>query len=86
MSETRTDPAPLDVDAVPVVAAGTALWTLALVVCLLIRDRLADDGRSWWIGACAWGVGLGLVGLRHSRRRRRAITRAESGEPDPHTL
>lgn len=82
MAEPRIDPAPLDVDAVPVVAVGTALWAVALGLCLVFRERLANDGRSWWWAACAWGVALGLIGLRHVRRRRAAIVRAESAVTD----
>ena len=84
MSDKLVDPAPLDVDAVPVVVAGTVLWAIALVVCLLALDDLRDAGRGWWPVACGWGVALGLIGLRHTRRRRAAIARAEQDKPDAH--
>jgi hypothetical protein len=53
-----------------VVAIGTALWAVALVLSLLFRARLRDDGHLWWIATSGCGFGLGLVGLRYTRRRR----------------
>ncbi len=69
---------PLDVDAVRTVQVGTALWAIALVVTLVFRDTLTDDGRSWWIWTCVAGVLLGLVGLLVTTRRRRRIAAARS--------
>lgn len=46
----------------PIAAAGTLLWTIALILTQVFREELADSGREWW-GACALtGVILGLVG------------------------
>lgn len=64
---------PLDVDAVRTVQIGTVLWTVALVVTLVMRDTLQDEGRGWWIWTCAAGVVLGLLGLVITVRRRRRI-------------
>jgi hypothetical protein len=74
----------MDVDAVPVVVAGTGLWALGLVMTVVLHEWLEDSGRGWWVGACAWGVALGLIGLWHTRRRRAAIARAEAREADSH--
>lgn len=52
-----------------VVAVGTALWAIGLVLALVLHGRLADDGRGDWVWVAAAGVFLGLVGLRHVRRR-----------------
>ena len=72
------DVRPLDVDGVRAVAIGTVLWAVALVALLPFWGRLSDAGRLWWIGACAAGVGLGLLGLRYVIRRRTAIRAAHS--------
>jgi hypothetical protein len=63
---------PLDVDGVGAIMAGTIAWGVALVACLLLRDRLAADGHGWWVGACLAGFLLGLPGLWFVRRRRAA--------------
>lgn len=62
---------PLDVDGVRAVTVGTVMWAVALVALLPFWSALEDDGRLWWIGTCAVGVLLGLVGLVHLRLRRR---------------
>jgi hypothetical protein len=66
---------PLDVDGVRAIAVGTVLWTVALVVCLLAREQLADAGNSWWTWVCLTGALLGLPGLWYVRRRARAYAR-----------
>lgn len=63
---------PLDVDGVGAVLAGTVAWAVALVVCLVLRDRLAADGHTWWTWVCLTGALLGLPGLWYVRRRRDA--------------
>jgi hypothetical protein len=68
----RPDPAPLETDDVRLVAAGTALWAVALVVLLLLR--VAGAGvHDWWLVMCGAGALLGLVGVRYCQRRRAAI-------------
>ena len=46
----------------PVAAAGTLLWTIALILTQLFEDGLADAGREWWAACALTGVILGLVG------------------------
>lgn len=71
----RPDPPPLETDDTLVVALGTALWVLGLVVLAVLR--LATDVRveTWWLVMCACGIALGLVGVRYCRRRHEAIAR-----------
>lgn len=66
----RPDPPPLPDDGVRVVALGTGLWAVALIAGLLVRGRLADQGREWWIWACLVGLLLGVYGVWYCRRRR----------------
>ncbi len=65
----RPAPEPLATSDVAAVAVGTALWALALVLTLVLHDRLDDDGRGDWAWVAAAGVFLGLIGLWHVRRR-----------------
>ncbi len=56
---TRPSPPPLRVDTARVVQVGTALWAAALVVLLLLGDRV---GRLWtW--TCVAAIALGVLGL-----------------------
>jgi hypothetical protein len=59
---TRPAPPPLQVDTAKVVLAVTALWGVALVVLLILGDRV---DRVWtWTCVCAIvlaGLGLGLA-------------------------
>lgn len=73
----RPDPPPLETDDVTLVAAGTALWALALVV-LLVLKATGTDVHGWWLVMCAEGALLGLVGVRYCQRRRAAIARDRS--------
>jgi hypothetical protein len=59
---TRPSPPPLQVDTVRVVLAGTAAWGVALVVLLLLGDRV-DRVWTWTcVAAIALaGLGLGLM-------------------------
>ena len=52
-------PPPLQVDTARVVLAGTGVWAIALVVLLLLGDRV-DDVWKW---TCVAGIGLAFVGL-----------------------
>ena len=52
-------PPPLRVDILRVVLAGTALWIVALVVLLLLGDRV----DRVWTWTCVAGIALAGVGL-----------------------
>ena len=75
--------APLDVDAVRTVQVGTGLWAVALVVTLLMREQLSDDGHEWWIWTCVAGLLLGLVGVVITTRRRARLERQSRTQRTP---
>ena len=52
-------PPPLHVDTVRVVLAGTALWVVALLVLLLLGDRV----DRVWTWTCVAGIALAGLGL-----------------------
>jgi hypothetical protein len=70
----------METDEVRVVAVGTALFAIGLVLTVVLHDRLADDGRGDWVWIMACGVLLGLVGIRTVRRRRDALARDATGD------
>ena len=52
-------PPPLHVDTARVVLAGTVVWSVALVVLLLLGDRV----DRVWTWTCLAGIALAVVGL-----------------------
>ena len=56
---TKQAPPPLRVDTARVVLAGTALWAVALVVVLLLGDRV----DRVWTWTCVSGIALPFLGL-----------------------
>jgi Protein of unknown function (DUF2530) len=56
---TRPSPPPLQVDTVRVVQAGTALWSVALVVLLVLGDRV----DRVWTWTCVAAIALAVLGL-----------------------
>jgi Protein of unknown function (DUF2530) len=70
----------MESDDVLVVTVGTALWAIGLVATLVLHDRLSEHGNDDWVWIMAAGVFLGLVGIRHVRRRRAAL---RAGRTDP---
>lgn len=78
----RPDPLPLETDDARVVLVGTVGWALALLVLAVLRVTGVGDVHGWWLGMCAYGIALGLFGVRYSRRRQDAIARdAAQGLP-----
>lgn len=71
----RPDPPPLETDDVKVVAIGTMLWAIGLLVLLLLIVTEAADVPGWWLGMCGYGIALGLYGVRYCKRRHAAIER-----------
>ena len=64
---------PISVDGVRAVTIGTAIWAVALVICLIERKIFSDLAHSmfWTQGVriCSAGVVLGLLGQIYTRRR-----------------
>ena len=66
-------PPPLQVDTARVVVAGMAVWAVALVVLLLLGDRV----DRMWTWTCVAALALAVLGLAimrwqgHGRRRDR---------------
>ena len=56
---TKPAPPPLRVDTARVVLIGIALWAVALVVLLVLGDRV----DRLWTWTCVAAIGLGLLGL-----------------------
>ena len=72
--ERRPDPEPLETDDARLVAAGTSLWAVALLV-LGVSKAAGTEVHDWWLIMCGCGIILGLVGVRFCRRRQAAIAR-----------
>ncbi len=65
---THEPPPPVDVDLARVMAVGTAVWVVALVVAIV----LALAGTISWVptAVCATGAVLGVAGIGWSVRHR----------------
>ncbi len=68
-SSDSSELAPLSVTGITAVTVGTIIWTIAFVLALVTHNWLAEHGRSDWIWIAAAGTGLGLLGMRYTRRR-----------------
>ena len=56
---TKQAPPPLQVDTARVVMAGIAVWAVALVVLLVLGDRV----DRMWTWTCVAAIALGTLGL-----------------------
>ena len=56
---TKPAPPPLPVDTARVVHIGIGLWAVALVVLLVLGDRV----ERMWTWTCVAAIGLGVLGL-----------------------
>ena len=59
-----------DEDALLPVWIGTAAWIVALVVLVIMRPTLDENGTTWWIGVAVVGVVSGILGLVFLRWRK----------------
>lgn len=78
----RPDPDPLETDDVKIVLVGTALWSVALVVLLVLLVADVTEVRGWWLGMCGYGIALGLYGVRYCRKRQNRLAR-DKAAPGP---
>lgn len=72
---TKQAPPPLQVETVPVVLAGTAVWVVALIVLLVLGDRV----DRMWTWTCAAAIALAVLGLGVMRLQGQLRAR----RPDP---
>jgi hypothetical protein len=72
---------PLEVDAVPVIAFGTAVWFVIFVVLLVFHGRVVDAGHETWLWTSLAGTGLGLIGLPMCMGQRAAVRRSSTPAP-----
>lgn len=61
-----------DADGVLPVAVGTALWAIAIIVLVIVREPLERADATWWIGVAILGLlgGAGALVFLTWRRRR----------------
>lgn len=68
---------PVDLPMVPFAIGGMAVWAVAGLIMLALRDRLAAHGHTDWLWICLAGFLLGLPGLAtmlvHDANRRRRL-------------
>jgi ABC-type nickel/cobalt efflux system permease component RcnA len=80
-----TPPPPLEANDQLVTGVVAAGWAVALIVLLIVRDRLPADAR-WWIWTCVAGLAMGMFGLwyvpRLKRGRARAAARRAEGQAE----
>lgn len=72
---------PIDVDGVTAVGVGTAIWAVLVLVGLVLRSWLQENGRGWWLWVAVAGFLLGLAGLAFVIRRRNAYRSAAGASP-----
>ena len=74
----RPAPPPLEANDRRVTVVIMTGWAAALMVLLVLRDRI-PPGQRWWIWTCATGLAMGGFGLwfvPHLKRSRAASTAA----------
>jgi Protein of unknown function (DUF2530) len=81
----RPVPPPLEGDDRLITAVITAGFLAALIVLLIVRDKLAPADR-WWVWVAALGTGMGLFGFAYvphlKRSRSRAAQRRQAAQDD----
>ena len=69
-SERRPDPAPIKTDDRKAVLVGLVLWLVALGGLLVFLTPLLASDRGWWLWTVLVGLGIGLILLVYTHRRR----------------
>jgi hypothetical protein len=59
----RPDPEPLATDERAVVRVVIAGWVLLLILALVFRSELDEQGRGWWVWTPVVAIALGLYGF-----------------------
>jgi hypothetical protein len=84
-STRRTPPPPLEGNDRLITRVITAGWAVALVVLLIVRDRL-PAGERWWVWTCVTGLVFGVFGLWYAphlqRRRSETAERRAAGREE----
>lgn len=62
---------PLDEDGIGAFAVGSVVFAVLTVLAWTNLDRLQADGRGWWLGVAATGLGIGLLAVAYCIWRRR---------------
>jgi hypothetical protein len=79
----RPVPPPLEGDDRLITAVITAGFLVALIVLLVVRDKLPPADR-WWVWVAAVGTAMGLFGFMYvphlKRRRNRAAQRRQAAQ------
>ena len=76
-SHDKTSLKPLEVNGITAVTLGTAIWSVATLIMVLMRDQLEASGRGDWIAIGVCGIILGLLGMRYTKRRAARIEQAK---------
>jgi len=71
----REAPPPLEGNERIITLTGMAVWAVALIVLVILRDQIPPSSR-WWIWTCAVGVGLGAFALFYVPHLKRSRERA----------
>ena len=74
---TKQAPPPLQVETARVVIAGTVLWAIALVVLLLLGDRV----DRMWTWTCVAAIALAVLGVGVMRLQGQLPRRQRPGPP-----
>jgi hypothetical protein len=67
----RPDPEPLRTNDRAAIGVGMTVWGVLWIAAVLLHDRLAADGRGWWLWTPPAGIVLGVLGLWYLRAHER---------------
>ena len=67
---------PLDNNGTIAVKIGSGLWFASLILLIVFRKWLIENGHENWIWIAASGFALGLLGIRYTINRAKRINKA----------